>query len=604
MSGIFRTVLQYLLFSFVLAGLAFADDGGGGGNKGPNSPNPTITGTVNKLPASGLIGVWDVSGHNVTVATTTKLVQTNGPLALGSCVLVFAAAPAYYASPAADIIAVEVDVVSAAGGCATAPINQHEDVEFFGAVTKSPVPPTSPGDWTIAGRIVHSGLTTRLDVGSTVPTGACAEVQGAVLSDASIQASQIKIDSDKSTCAAGVANSPSMRFIGTVGALPSVSTLLGTWTVSGRSVVVAASTEIEGEHGAIAVGSCVSVRGSVQADSSIAATNIETEEASECAAAGQAPGLFAVEGIVITLPSSGNIGDWTIGKSTVRVNAATVIDTSHGAISVGSCVEARGTLTSPGVLAATLLESVSTSGTCLLDDGIVSGASFTGGAVAPGQIVSIFGLNIGTAATHELELDGDRVKTVLSNVRVFFDGVAAPLLLVSPGQVNAVVPFEVAGKSSTQVQLQNNDVWSNVITIPVSATAPAIFTLTQDGKGQGAILNFDSDSQKFAVNGSSNAAKRGSTVLFYLTGTGSSDIPQTDGELSGSQLARVLQQVKVSVGGKDAQVVYAGSAPSLVAGISQINLRIPDDSPVGSSVPVVITVGDRKSQDGVTISIR
>jgi uncharacterized protein (TIGR03437 family) len=219
-------------------------------------------------------------------------------------------------------------------------------------------------------------------------------------------------------------------------------------------------------------------------------------------------------------------------------------------------------------------------------------------------VISIFGLNIGTAASHELEVDGDHVTSNLSNVRVFFDGIAAALLLVSPGQVNAVVPFGVAGKTSTQVQVQNNDVWSNVMTVPVSATAPAVFTLTQNGKGQGAVLNFDSDRQQFVVNASSNAAKKGSLIVIYLTGTGASDIPQTDGKLSGAQLARVLQQVKVSFGGKDGQVMYAGSAPSLVAGVSQINVRIPDDCPDGAAVPVVVTVGDRHSQDGVTVAIR
>jgi uncharacterized protein (TIGR03437 family) len=601
MSRILRTGLWCFLVSFGLAGTGAAEDGGG---KGPNSSPPTITGAVEKLPSSGLVGVWIVAGHSVTVTTTTKIVQTNGPAALGSCVQVFATAPVYYGNPTTDGSAGEVDVISGAGGCTTAPVNQHAEIEFFGAITRIPASPALPGDWTIASRLVHSSAATRLDIGSSVVFGACAEVKGNVQSDGSIQASRIKLDSDKSTCAAGVANSPSMRFIGTVGTLPSSLNLSGTWTVSGRSIVVSASTEIERERGAITTGSCVSVRGAVQADSSILASNIETENASDCTVAGGAAGTFDLEGIVITAPAGGNIGDWTIGKRTVRVGASTAIETSHGAIAPGSCVEARGTLGSDGILLATLLESTSSSGTCLLHDGIVSAASFTGGAVAPGQVISIFGLNIGTAASHELEVDGDHVTSNLSNVRVFFDGIAAALLLVSPGQVNAVVPFGVAGKTSTQVQVQNNDVWSNVMTVPVRATAPAVFTLTQNGKGQGAVLNFDSDRQQFVVNASSNAAKKGSLIVIYLTGTGASDIPQTDGKLSGAQLARVLQQVKVSFGGKDGQVMYAGSAPSLVAGVSQINVRIPDDCPDGAAVPVVVTVGDRHSQDGVTVAIR
>jgi len=412
------------------------------------------------------------------------------------------------------------------------------------------------------------------------------------------------VDSDKSTCAAGVANTPSMRFVGAVTGLPSSLTLLGTWTVSGHAVVVGASTEIEPEHGAVVTGSCVSVRGTVQADSSILATSIETEEASECNAAAGTAGQFDVEGIVVSTPASGNIGDWQIGTRTVRVGATTAIDTSHGTLAVGSCVEARGTLAADGVLSATFLESLSSSGACLLHDGIVSAASFTGGAVAPGQVISIFGLNIGTPATHEFEIEGDHIKNTLSSVQVFFDGIPAALLLVSPGQINAVVPFEVAGKTSAQVQVQNNGVWSNVVTIPISASAPSIFTKTEDGKGQGAVLNFDSDHSQFTLNAPSNGAKKGSVIVMFLTGTGLGNSPQSDGKLAGSQLVNVQQNVKVTFGSKDGQVMYAGSAPGLVAGVSQINVRVPDDSPDGDSVPVIVTVGDRRSQDGVTVAIR
>jgi uncharacterized protein (TIGR03437 family) len=57
------------------------------------------------------------------------------------------------------------------------------------------------------------------------------------------------------------------------------------------------------------------------------------------------------------------------------------------------------------------------------------------------------------------------------------------------------------------------------------------------------------------------------------------------------------------VNGKEAEVVYAGSAPAQVSGMFQVNLRIPEDTPSGV-VPIEIQVGSATSQPGLTIVVQ
>ena len=565
----------------------------------------TLTGPVQSLPASGLVGLWTIAGNAIQVTTATRLVQTSGPVAVGSCVQVFGAAQTYYGSSSGSgsgSTATEIDVISATGGCSTAPVNQQIETDFFGAVQSYPTTPAYLGDWNIGGRTVHASAATRIDIGHALAAGACAEVKGLLLSDATVQADRIKIDDDAGACGAGAVNVPAPRFLGTVSSLPA-SGFVGTWIVSGRTVSVTAATQIQSAAGAITTGACVSVAGTTQSDASILASEIDAESTADCGGANQNQLLTKVEGPVQKAPAGFGAGDWQIANQAVRVTAATSIDSSHGAISIGSCVEAKGTLASDGALLATSVEALSASGTCVPQGGIVSAASFSGGAVSPGQLVSIFGLDLGTPDTHgpSLKQDG-HIEDNLANVRVFFDGKAAPILLVTPGQINAVVPFEVSGKSATVVQVQNNDVWSNPVSVPVASASPAFFTLTQNGKGQVAGLNVDQG--RVSVNGAANPVARGSIVTLYATGGGLGDGANDDGLVTGNQFSHPLGAVRVSIGGVDAQVLYAGSAPGLVAGVLQINAKVPDGAPTGTAVPIVLAVGDHSSQSGATLAIK
>lgn len=593
--------LRVTVALLAVAAAAVADDGHGGNGGGGGAP--VLEGAVQSLPASGLIGIWTVSGNVIQVTSATRVVQSSGPVAVGSCVQLIGAGQTYYGTTSGFTLT-EIDVLSAIGGCSTTPASQQIEVEFFGAVQSFPTSPSYLGDWSIAGRVVHAAVDARIDLQHTLAIGACAEVKGLLLSDASVQAERITIDDENGACAAGIANTPAARFIGLVSSLPQTG-FVGTWIVSGRTVVVNTATEIESAQSAFVTGSCVAVAGITQADASILAAEIDAESSDQCNGATQAQGFTRLEGTVQKAPAGLGAGDWQIANRTVRVSSTTSIDSSHGQVTPGSCVEATGSLASDGTFLATSIESLSASGTCVPDGGVVSSASFTGGAVSPGQLISIFGLNIGTPDQQSGSIESDgRLSDNLANVRVFFDGNPAPLLMVTPAQINAIVPFEVSGKATTLMQVQNNDVWSNPVVLSVAPALPAVFTLTQTGKGQIAALNVNQKDGSVTVNGALNAAPRGSIVTLYATGAGMGDGGNEDGLIVGSQLSHPQQKVSVSIGGQDAEMFYAGSAPGLVSGVLQVNAKVPDNAPQGSAIPVILTVGDHSSQDGATLAVK
>ena len=232
--------------------------------------------------------------------------------------------------------------------------------------------------------------------------------------------------------------------------------------------------------------------------------------------------------------------------------------------------------------------------------GVVNAASFQGGPVAAGEIVTIFGSGIGPPALAGLRLTpGGLVDNSLAETRVLFDDVAAPLIYVSAAQTSAVVPYAVAGKASTQVQIEYRGIKSAAVSLPVAASAPGIFTVESTGRGQGAILNQDG-----SVNGAANRAAKGSVVVLFCTGEGQTDPPGVDGKLAGDVLPKPRLPVSVRIGGLPAEVLYAGAAPGLVGGVLQVNVKLPEGMASGTAVPVLLTIGDATSPAGVTLAVQ
>jgi uncharacterized protein (TIGR03437 family) len=243
---------------------------------------------------------------------------------------------------------------------------------------------------------------------------------------------------------------------------------------------------------------------------------------------------------------------------------------------------------------------VNTGSISISANGIVNAASYAGGGVAPGEMVTIFGSGLGPETLVGLQVDArGYASTALAGTQVYFSGVAAPLVYTQAGQVSALVPYEVSGKGSTQVQVVFGGRSSNVVSIPVMAVVPGIFTQDSSGHGQGAIVNQDG-----TINSAENPAPAGSIVLIYGTGEGQTAPAGIDGRPDDYPApVPAAGPPTATIGGVNAQVLYAGGAPGLVAGLLQLNVQIPAGVSPGSAVPVTFTIGGKSSQDNVTLVV-
>ena len=161
---------------------------------------------------------------------------------------------------------------------------------------------------------------------------------------------------------------------------------------------------------------------------------------------------------------------------------------------------------------------------------VVNAANYQRGSVAPGQVVTLFGSGIGPDAGKGPELDVDgRVASYLGDTLVLFNGIPAPLLAVSSGQVNAVAPQGIASEAAVDIVLSFRGSISPTVTLPVSPASPALFTLDGSGRGPGAILNQDG-----TVNSSTQPAPRGSVVTLFGSGFGPWSQPVPDGTVMGA----------------------------------------------------------------------
>jgi uncharacterized protein (TIGR03437 family) len=219
--------------------------------------------------------------------------------------------------------------------------------------------------------------------------------------------------------------------------------------------------------------------------------------------------------------------------------------------------------------------------------GVVNGASFRVGAVAPGSAISIFA-GFGVAAD---QWRGGAIPLWLSSVTVRINGVLAPLYYVGPLQINAQVPFETTpGQAPIVVSVNGADVVRGTLT--VQARAPGLFTIAP---GRAAVNN-----QNGRPNSPSNPAPVDSVISAYLTGQGVvQPAVQTGAPAPGKPFARLVDAVTATIDGQNAEVTFAGLSPGSV-GLFQVNVRVP--SVTAGDRPLIISVGGNPSNsENITI---
>jgi len=219
--------------------------------------------------------------------------------------------------------------------------------------------------------------------------------------------------------------------------------------------------------------------------------------------------------------------------------------------------------------------------------------------LAPGEIMSIFGQNLATT-TANLTLDASgNVAGRLNGTMALVGGTAAPLLYVSPTQVTFVTPYEIAGADSALVQVLTPFGATSPLAYRVGQSAPAIFTTGPSGYSQAAALNQDN-----SPNSLIDPAPRGSIIQIFATGEGQTSPPGVTGSITGDHPSTPVLPVSVTIGGVDATVQFAGSAPHSAAGLLQVNVVVPEGAPIGARVPIVLSIGGAQSQNGVFVAVR
>ena len=208
----------------------------------------------------------------------------------------------------------------------------HGSLAFSGQVESLPSSGLI-GDWKVSGKTVHVGKDTEIDQEhGAVAVGSSVMVEGALQTDGSINATKIEVK--------GSTMPPmgkEVTFAGAIGALPSTTGWIGEWTVGHVTVHVDASTTIDQEHGSVALGAMVIVKGVLQTDGSVNATSIEVKPAPE-----GPKRTIDLCGAIEKLPTSGLIGDWTVSGVTVHVSASTTVDETRGKAEVKATVRVKG----------------------------------------------------------------------------------------------------------------------------------------------------------------------------------------------------------------------------------------------------------------------
>jgi minor extracellular serine protease Vpr len=237
---------------------------------------------------------------------------------------------------------------------------------------------------------------------------------------------------------------------------------------------------------------------------------------------------------------------------------------------------------------------------------VIDGAGFVlGRPVAPGSVVSIFGSGLAASL-----MAGDTIplSSTLNGVSVTFNGIQAPLYFVSPGQINAQMPWNMLpeGQASGQTNLvvTANGVASSPVAVPLATFAPSVFTIPP-GQGFAVAINV-SDGSIAAPPGAipglpTHAARVGDALIIYANGLGPVDTPIAPGAPANDILRNTRTVPTVLIGGQPATVLFSGLAPQF-PGINQLNIVIPAVA-AGNSIPLQLQVGGVTSSDKAVIAV-
>ncbi|MGA2713398.1 MAG: IPT/TIG domain-containing protein [Bryobacteraceae bacterium] len=207
-----------------------------------------------------------------------------------------------------------------------------------------------------------------------------------------------------------------------------------------------------------------------------------------------------------------------------------------------------------------------------------------GTSVASGELVSIYGQNLSLVIIAGGQAP---LSTSLGDACLSANNTPVPLLFVSPGQINAQLPFGLTGSATLNVYTPGGISANYPFT--VASAAPSVFRSGTAGPETGlATIVRDNDNQLVTPT---NPIHAKDSVTIYLTGMGQTSPPAVEGQAAPSNPpALAAIQPAVTLGGTALSVSYAGLVPGEV-GVYQINALVPKGVPLGLAIPLVISQG-------------
>jgi uncharacterized protein (TIGR03437 family) len=223
---------------------------------------------------------------------------------------------------------------------------------------------------------------------------------------------------------------------------------------------------------------------------------------------------------------------------------------------------------------------------------LVNSASYAAGIAAPGGIMSLFGVGLGS--NWATATSGPT--SPLAGLKINIGGVSAPapLFYASPSQISFQMPYEATG--ATTLTLTREDGKTTTVNINVGDAQPGLFTSDASGTGPAAATLADS-----SLLTSTNPATRGNVVVLYATGLGRV-APAAITGVGATAAATCVNPVTVTIAGRTVTPDYAGLTPGY-AGLYQINVRIPADLAATGNVALKVTAAGVDS-NSVTIAVQ
>jgi uncharacterized protein (TIGR03437 family) len=218
--------------------------------------------------------------------------------------------------------------------------------------------------------------------------------------------------------------------------------------------------------------------------------------------------------------------------------------------------------------------------------------------IAPGSLISILGSSL---ADSSLSSSVQPLPMELAGASVLIAGRAAPIVSVSDGRIDAIVPYDVPPNTQHQVIVQNGAAVTVPETVTVAPAQPAIFSEDKSGAGQGSVYGVRADGTQVLADAASPVGV-GDSLVIRCAGLGAVN-PAVDAGAAAPDAppSATVNTVKVSIGGVDAPVTFAGLMPGLT-GVYQVRATVPEGVSAGSAVPVILSAAGQLSQ-AVTIAV-